>query len=406
MDQRRMLTHSNVRYALLDRFRTPDAAPLASPRTCEPGPGTLTITETDGSFAISAGKLQIGHQTTPGWNAHGFAAGGVARAAGNILFGNWTLDDLSNDALFAWSDAAALALANVTRDGLYWSGVGIKAYPTNSVIGIYAASTRYEVAIVQRATGSHLLIRGGAFTHWTLLWICATGSAATLYPVFTAYTYDGDLDDLRVPLERKWTPTPLASDSFDRTNSTNIGSTDGAAVEEQGGSGLAWTEIYGDFDIELNRLRTLTSGGADPHYLCTLDSGSADCIIQCTTQSPVDAGANGISLRATDASNFWLIDAEYTGNTFRLYEYNGGVWTQRASTNVALVASTDYALTVVADGTNIAAYMNSGDRIAYASATFNQTATRHGVRAGNNADVQFENFVVWPRRPADFPLDV
>lgn len=34
------------RYLLLDRFLVDQAAPLESPRTCQPGPGQLTITDT------------------------------------------------------------------------------------------------------------------------------------------------------------------------------------------------------------------------------------------------------------------------------------------------------------------------------------------------------------------------
>ena len=35
-----------VEFLLRDEFTTPDAAPITSPRTCEPGPGTLTFVDT------------------------------------------------------------------------------------------------------------------------------------------------------------------------------------------------------------------------------------------------------------------------------------------------------------------------------------------------------------------------
>lgn len=53
-----LTTASNaVRYLLRDQFTSDVAAPLVSPRTCEPGPGQLTITDAQGRAYISGGKL-------------------------------------------------------------------------------------------------------------------------------------------------------------------------------------------------------------------------------------------------------------------------------------------------------------------------------------------------------------
>ena len=42
---------------LYDKFSTPDAAPITSPRTCEPGPGTLTFVQPSNQLSIANGKL-------------------------------------------------------------------------------------------------------------------------------------------------------------------------------------------------------------------------------------------------------------------------------------------------------------------------------------------------------------
>lgn len=47
-------------YLLRDEFIVPDAAPLASPRTCEPGPGTLTVVDAAGKFSVAGGNLNVG----------------------------------------------------------------------------------------------------------------------------------------------------------------------------------------------------------------------------------------------------------------------------------------------------------------------------------------------------------
>jgi len=59
-------------WLLYDEFTTADAAPITSPRTCEPGPGTLTLVQTDGSQALSGGKYVFTAQTTPDWGDQGF----------------------------------------------------------------------------------------------------------------------------------------------------------------------------------------------------------------------------------------------------------------------------------------------------------------------------------------------
>ena len=44
---------------LYDTFKTADAAPITSPRTCEPGPGTLVITDTGNNAAIVDGEFKV-----------------------------------------------------------------------------------------------------------------------------------------------------------------------------------------------------------------------------------------------------------------------------------------------------------------------------------------------------------
>ena len=44
-------------FGLLDKFTTSQSAPLTSPRTCEPGPGTFTITDTSNRLSIAGGRI-------------------------------------------------------------------------------------------------------------------------------------------------------------------------------------------------------------------------------------------------------------------------------------------------------------------------------------------------------------
>src|SRR4030043_1892939 len=77
---------SGYSYQLRDEFTTDASAPLASPRTCAPGPGALTLVQTDGQFSIVGGVLQIPSQTTPDLSSLGFYGTTYARQAGRFIY--------------------------------------------------------------------------------------------------------------------------------------------------------------------------------------------------------------------------------------------------------------------------------------------------------------------------------
>jgi hypothetical protein len=69
-----------VKYTLDDEFTTTEGAPIASPRTCEPGPGTLTKTDASNVLSIASGKL-----TWAGGANGTIATGTQTRSAGLAL---------------------------------------------------------------------------------------------------------------------------------------------------------------------------------------------------------------------------------------------------------------------------------------------------------------------------------
>jgi hypothetical protein len=67
---------------LYDTFKTDDAAPISSPRTCEPGPGLLVITDTENKFSIVDGELVCaGGKTAPAYGDPGVWLGNTGPAA-------------------------------------------------------------------------------------------------------------------------------------------------------------------------------------------------------------------------------------------------------------------------------------------------------------------------------------
>jgi hypothetical protein len=58
-----------------------------------------------------------------------------------------------------------------------------------------------------------------------------------------------------------------------------------------------------------------------------------------------------------------------------------------------------YTIRAIADGTNIDQFVDGANKITYASASHNQTETKHGFRGFYDGEVkgEFDNFTVFPR---------
>src|SRR5690554_4626838 len=74
-----------VEYLLRDEFTTDEAAPLTSPRTCEPGPGTLVTSESSGLIAIVDGQISLTGFNGSYNDPKVYSSDSFARAAGLVL---------------------------------------------------------------------------------------------------------------------------------------------------------------------------------------------------------------------------------------------------------------------------------------------------------------------------------
>lgn len=91
-----------------------------------------------------------------------------------------------------------------------------------------------------RSKGGFPFIRGGSYQMWTMLF---PGNSSTTTPLFVDINQFGAgssaYSSLLVP-KTLWLPSPIASDSFVRSNGA-LGVTDGNGTQERnGGAGLAW----------------------------------------------------------------------------------------------------------------------------------------------------------------------
>jgi len=141
-------------YLLRDLFTTADAAPITSPRTCEPGPGTLTATlPADQSIAD-----------------------GVLKFAANSNLPQTRSTDLMNveagDGFFVdhwWSGGSRVMIGINTTSftdypRIYVDYTWFKLYQGNSsavtIAQLFSASTWYKLALIARSVGTFFLHDG------------------------------------------------------------------------------------------------------------------------------------------------------------------------------------------------------------------------------------------------------
>lgn len=192
-----------ITYQIRDDFTTTASAPLATPRTAEPGPGTATLVQTDGQFSISSAKLNFPTQASAAWGDQGFYYDALARVAGRTLIAKVRHTTFNTAHIpLAWFTGAAL---NTTGSNNMAEGIGIGiagamfAQAAGASMGVSATSGVDQIyAITQRATGAYYAALGGAFASWTTVYTSSTGSQATLRPGFSNYDAVGYLEYLYV----------------------------------------------------------------------------------------------------------------------------------------------------------------------------------------------------------------
>lgn len=147
--------------------------------------------------------------------------------------------------------------------------------------------------------------------------------------------------------------------------------------------GPGWTAGAGAITLSGNK----ATGNASGNYW----ADSAQANVTASLDVVLSTGVAGdLILRATDNNNFWLL--EPYNDAFVLYEKNAGSFTIRASTAVSTAGS--HTIQAVCSGSTIAATFDGGNQISYGSATFNQTATRHGISDGGVSNTAMDNFQV------------
>jgi hypothetical protein len=327
-------------YLLRDEFVTDESAPLASPRTAEPGPGTWTIVDTGNKLAISDGKL-----SNAGNSGNGdprFYGESVSRIAGRTLVGKTIFSSISGFS-FGWH--ANSSDMGKPIPGWIGGGGGDSYLRTaeEALIFELGISNNNNWAIVLRSTGALM------FRDLVLVWVDGAGSTSPLFPGMGART---------------------------STPSHWIGTLDNFCVVDLP------APFDTDFGLATQRIASATAGATA--------TAEANALVEFTWTAATGETLE-LDVRRTDDDNRWILRCAQAGSTIKLIERNAGVETERASAAQTWTNGTAYRIVAIVDGNVIRTFVATIAKSTYSSATFNNTAT--GVKVSHAGT----DLVCWPR---------
>lgn len=237
-------------YWLFDNFTTARAAGALDGTSAEPIGGNRSVLDGNNVLSITGNKLNFATGGVANFDPTlTYSTTGYARTPGRMLIGKINVTGGRLQA--GWNSTTAKVAATIQagrQGGVDFNG-GTLAYVNGSTasisVGSYSTGTEYTFYIIQRAAGTMLLIKGGAFTYPKLVRVNSAESAATLYPYISALSTNGvgTVDDIRV-YTGLWLATPLLSDGFGSTFGTSdgLGHAEGVAGGlGAGGAGLTWS---------------------------------------------------------------------------------------------------------------------------------------------------------------------
>ncbi len=364
-------------YRFRDQFLTDDAAPLAMPRTAEPGPGEWDGAAGGSDDSIANDRLTLEASTGSAWGANRIVGPSMIRTNGRTFAGVALLSDSVAKHGFGWYPGDPTG--DPRTDGHGWTG-----YVTNG--GEILAATpgglktidagqqnlrpiQYFIATVLTDKGAVHLISapradssGGmtyppgipAYPNARVYWVeTSTGDDEYLRPYVSVddqgtFSLSMVLTDLRVVDVPSWTANDAIAtfkDRFVRADSTtDPGPLWTAQVGQMGILGNALYYVSGAY----GRVKNTNIGMTDGIWTYTVLSGS-----RADPQAIID-------LRYVDDSNFiFFMDQGTTGAT--LFKKVGGVDTILQSTSFTWTANTTYRIRVAAYGNKYRVWVNETD---------------------------------------------
>jgi hypothetical protein len=314
-----------LEYALLDRFVTADAAPIATPRTCEPGPGSWTVTDTTNKASISGGELVMPANTI--YDPDLTSVDTYTTVCGTVFHVRAHPLEVWEPFLFYFNKA--------NTKSLRWNN--------GTVI----------------ANGSHnIKVFNDVLYHdYYIIALLPSGLLFVVDDELLTY-FDS------VPPDCKPVITSYYGSSYKASQ---------VSVFEAGGA------FATQFGLATDRKAAPAAGD-------TLTQ-EADAVVS-FTWAPAAHEVLELMVRRTDDDNCWIVRADYDAGTVKLIEKSEGTETERDSDAATWNVYTTYQIVVAMHGQVIRVYDDrNASTSVYTSASFNQTATGakvSGFAAGSN----------------------
>lgn len=185
------------------------------------------------------------------------------------------------------------------------------------------------------------------------------------------YTVDGTIKRVLNDAEA------VVSDSFDRANSSTLGTAD---------SGQLWVNRAGGLGIVSGKA-TRNAGSV---VEADIDAGLSDCVVSVDLTWQLNAG---IAFRVFDSTNYFMARIASPAG-LQVYSIAAGAATVLGAYAFTPVAGTTYRLSVRLEGTSIIASIDGVERVNISS-NFNRTYTKHGLTVRDVAATDtFDNFEI------------
>jgi len=335
-------TRQRVDYILNDDFTNALAAGAIDGTDAIPGPGRRLAVDSAGKMSISGGELVIA-ASNPGSGDPMLIYEGMDNYPGRIIVARITPTGATTGRV-GWNQSAT---AGTSYFAILFNTTSQLRITTNAaapLVGAYVAGTPYEVAIATSGIATYSFIKGGAFTHWELLWIAGGATVSPIFPTIASVSSGTGLSAsyIRIPTAR-WNPAPLLSDTYTGTVGTSDGlghpATDQLAP---GGSGLTYTSV-GTWS---NSPGTLSASALSGGFAIThVNLATPDTVFLLPVTR--NAGDAGILARFVDTNNH--ITCHHNGTNVILLKKVAGVATTVQSTAVTYVAGATLRLHAVGD---------------------------------------------------------
>lgn len=260
-------------YILQDEFTDTLAAGSVDDTNAAPGPGLRdVVTDTNLKLSVGSGVLSLA--------TGGVAAGDpgiyysqLTRRTGQVAMLSTIPPTTGNNHMVGLDFNQTGA---ISESFVFASGPQLRLYSGGFIrsIGIYSANGKpYYCALVQRPTGEYFFIKNDDwYPNWVMIYHDMQ-NATDLYPAAAVLSSGGygTVDFLRIPVQT-WLPTPIAYDSFTRSDGA-IGSSEIVGPEGQPAPSKTWSGST--FTISSNvAINTPATLGADDITNGDMETGS------------------------------------------------------------------------------------------------------------------------------------